>query len=448
MKNKVSIAFLIIFMSTIIFAQNKSSTDYFAQNGFGNPVVGNACEYYKGVTYVAYQGPLEDPYVAAYNHKTKTWSGPFKAGLSLLGKTPDKKTDNHGKPTLVIDSNGYIHLAFGGHGGTLEIGKNPLGNYHDGKQIHVVSKNPQDITSWKVADNISPFGTYSQFIKMDNNDLYLFYRHGAHRSNWVYQLSKDDGVTFSKPVSILKTKKTTGTQENPIIFDSWYIHFSKGLGNDIIAAYNYHVCKGPKHDGERHNAYYMRFDTDKTAWYNVKGEKLILPITKEHADIMTLVKNTGDLWTHNGISRVDPEGNPHITSYEGKHEGLIHGGAKEIKHYRWSGQEWMGGETNGLPIGAKGEMLIKSHTEISMLIGYKENNIGEVAWWKSTNGGKNFTKKEVLISQKGANFDLTNFIRHANIDAQILVASKNKSNLRNMFLIGDNGPVKRNVTKN
>ena len=70
---------------------------------FGNPVTGNAGEYYKGVTYVSYQGPLEDPYVAAYNHKTKTWVGPFKAGTSLMGKDKSRKTDNHGKPTLVID---------------------------------------------------------------------------------------------------------------------------------------------------------------------------------------------------------------------------------------------------------------------------------------------------------------------------------------------------------
>ena len=66
------------------------------------------------------------------------------------------------------------------------------------------------------------------------------------------------------------------------------LHFSKGQNNDVIVAYNYHVCKGPKHDGERHNVYYMRFDTDKNEWYNVKGEKLTLPITKEQADNKTL----------------------------------------------------------------------------------------------------------------------------------------------------------------
>ena len=64
--------------------------DYFTNNGYSN-TVGTmqhpAGEHYKGITYVAYQGPLEDPYVAAYDHAKDQWSGPFKAGDSILGKT-------------------------------------------------------------------------------------------------------------------------------------------------------------------------------------------------------------------------------------------------------------------------------------------------------------------------------------------------------------------------
>ena len=161
--------------------------DYFTDNGFSN-TIGTmqhpAGEHYKGVTYVAYQGPLEDPYVAAYNHATDEWSGPFKAGVSILGKVPGDEIDNHGKPAMVIDDAGYIHLFFGGHGGLPGHGTNTLGNTHKGRQIHVVSKKPQDISGWEVLDNISPFGTYNQTVKTDNGDIYLFYRHGAHRSDW------------------------------------------------------------------------------------------------------------------------------------------------------------------------------------------------------------------------------------------------------------------------
>ena len=47
--------------------------DYFSDNGYGNPVSTlqhPAAEHFNGVTYVAYSGPHEDPYVAAYVHAT------------------------------------------------------------------------------------------------------------------------------------------------------------------------------------------------------------------------------------------------------------------------------------------------------------------------------------------------------------------------------------------
>ena len=80
--------------------------DYFSDKGYGNAVKTlqhPAGEHYNGITYVAYQGPLEDPFVAAYIHATNKWIGPFKAGESVLGKNPDEEIDNHGKPAMIID---------------------------------------------------------------------------------------------------------------------------------------------------------------------------------------------------------------------------------------------------------------------------------------------------------------------------------------------------------
>ena len=182
--------FTIIASLSLMLSAAAQQVDYCANNAFGNPITGNCAEHYNGVTYIAYQGDLEDPYVIAYDHNKREWIGPYKAGVSTLGKTPNKKIDNHGKPSLVVDGEGYIHIAFGGHGGTPELGENKLGNYNGGKQIHARSKRPMDISEWEEVDNITPFGTYSQFVKMDNGDIYLFYRHGAHRSNWIYQVSR------------------------------------------------------------------------------------------------------------------------------------------------------------------------------------------------------------------------------------------------------------------
>lgn len=447
MKNLLSIMLLFLGSSLLYAQTDQKKVDYFSNNGFGNSVTGKAGEYYDGTTYVAYQGPLEDAYVAAYDHHSDTWIGPYKAGISALGKTLGKKIDNHGKPTLVVDSKGYIHLVFGGHGGTPDLGKNPLGNYHDGKQIHVVSKRPKDITEWEVVDNITPFGTYSQFLKMDNGDIYLFYRHGAHRSNWVYQVSKDDGRTFSPLVSIVLTKKIDGTEAHPVRNDSWYLDFNRGNANDIIVAFNYHLCKGPKHDGERHHAYYMKFDTDNNQWLNVKGEKLQLPITKELADEMALVRNTGARWTHNGMAAVDEQGVPHITSYEGPDDGSKHGGPKEIMHYYWTGTDW-GGDKVGLPTGAKGYLQASAAQEVSLLVQSRVNKRLEVAWWNSPNNGEAFKKEQVLLTEKRGALLISRMIRNAHPDARFIVAEKIKgSDYAKMYLLGGKGPVERLKTE-
>jgi len=429
---------------TQLSAQSTEATaeiDYFTNNAYSN-TVGTmqhpSGEYIEGVTYIAYQGPLEDPWVAAYDHAADKWSGPFKAGESIMGKTPDAKTDNHGKPALVVDGEGYIHLVFGGHGGLPIHGTNNLGNTHKGQQIHVVTKRPRDISEWEVLDNISPFGTYNQFVKMDNGDIYLFYRHGAHRSNWVYQLSTDNGRSFAPPVSILKTKPN---ESDPGVEDSWYAWFTNGQGNDIIATYNYHRCREPNHIGERHNAYYMVMDTDDHQWRNVQGENLSLPLTKGAADELTVVADTGELWTVRGATDLDPAGKPHVTIEAGEGMGLHHGGPKQTWHYRWTGDEWTGGGATELPIKSVGVIQVTSATDVGLLLGGSE-----VAWWHSTDGGKSFSKGETLIKRNRTRFSLTAMIRNAHPDARIVAAGNNnadKNDFRELYLLGDNGPVKR-----
>lgn len=426
--------------------------DYFADNGFGNAVAivqHPSGVYHKGITYVAYQGALEDPYVASYNHTTKEWKGPFKAGVSEMGKDPNRKKniDNHGKPALLIDDAGYIHIAFGGHGGMRKHGENPLGNHGYGKNLHAVSKKPLDISSWETLDNVSLFGTYSQFVKMDNGDIYLFYRHGAHRSDWVYQKSTDNGVTFKAPVSFLKHKRQTSIEAE----DSWYPWVSKGNGNDIIVAFDYHICRDRNnaqdargHIPERHNVYYMVFDTETGVWKNVKNEPLEMPLTKEMADKKALVKEIPSDWTFQGIAAVDSNDNPHVLILKGPDVGAKRSGLKRMQHFRWNGQKWLQNNTSNLPRG-DGDIAVKSATEVSLYLeSQTDNNVGEINRWDSFDGGASFKKSQTFLSRKNSGFVISTLIENPHPDARIIVGEKEEgSDFRKMYLLGDNGPIKR-----
>ena len=427
--------------------------DYFADNGFGNAVAivqHPSGVYHKGITYVAYQGALEDPYVASYNHKTKEWKGPFKAGVSEMGKDPNrqKKIDNHGKRAILIDAAGYIHIAFGGHGGSPSDGKNSLGNHHYGKNLHAVSKNPLDISTWETLDNISLFGTYSQFIKMDNGDIYLFYRHGAHRSNWVYQKSTDNGKTFEEPVSFLKHKRRTEIEAE----DSWYPWVSKGNGDDIIVAFDYHICRDNKNAQdargdipERHNVYYMVFDTKTGQWRNVINEPLAMPLTKEMADEKTLIKEIADDWTFQGVTDVDPNGNPYVGILVGPDIGESRSGSKRLQLFRWDGQEWLQSQNTDIPRG-NGDLDVKSIKEVSIYLETEtDDDIGEISRWDSFDGGNTFKKGSVLLNRKNSSFVISSLIDNPHPDARIIVGGKEKgTDFIKMYLLGDNGAIQRN----
>lgn len=477
--SKYLFAYLFVFCSAVFISscskkETKIFTPYFAENGYGEGVAvvqHPAGEYRDGVTYVAYQGPLEDPYVAAYDHANQTWHGPFKAGESVLGKDPTKKIDSHGKPTLIIDDLGYIHIFYGGHGGiTDKHGVNPLGDAHSGENKHSVSAKPLDISTWEYLDNVSPYGTYNQAVKMDNGDVYLFYRHGAHRSDWVYQKSTDHGRSFEEPVSFLKHKRR---DDMPGV-DSWYAYVAEGLNDDIVVGFDYHYCwdrGAPRnnrggHSTERKNLYYMRWNTSENTWYNVEGEVLDIPLTKEQADAKTLVVNTQDKWTFNGSTKVDENGVPHVAAYIGDDIGWQIGGPKKASYFRWTGDAWEGNFDSGLPIG-RGDFL-SSGEQVRFLLSGVDESVDRtvVRWWESHDGGLHFHAGEELLrfgeyrvendpSQQGArpkslsNLDspgsaASSFIRNAHPDARIIIAEKPEgTDFRRMYLVGDSGPIPR-----
>ncbi len=417
------------------------TVDYFATNGFGKPVSTlqhPAGEYFNGVTYLAYQGPHEDPYVCAFNHSTGVWNGPVCAGTSALGKTPEptdsEEIDNHGRPSLIVDRQGYIHLFFGGHGGNPEFGTNPLGRHGKGRQSHAVSKKPGDISAWEILDNISPFGTYSQLIKMSNGDIFLFYRHGSHRSDWVYQKSTDDARTFSSPVSILKHKPQEG---NPAVYDSWYAWFQEGSDNTIYASFNYHHCANPGHSSLRLNAYVMKMNVEDEQWENVSGEKLSMPLTKESADKMAIIPQTKGEKTRLGTIKLDYEGNPHTYF---RQSGKLH-------YYRWNGEAWMAIQIPDMNVKFNdADFLIEGAETARIISSQQRDDLNEIFWWNTKDGGGTWEKGKPLMEANDAKYSISAMIRNAHADARVIIAeipTNPPSVMSKLYLLGDTGLVQR-----
>lgn len=263
---------------------------YFTDNLAGNPHTG----WHKLVgdkVYIVYQGYLTDPYVASYDLKTKQWDGPYKAGHSTLSKG-ERKIDSHGRPIIEVDSQGYIHIVFGGHGGEREDGLNPYSidtPHAGGRMLHVVSAKPYDLSQFIEKDDISPFASYTKSFKMGNGDIYFFTRGGTHKSPWLYYKMKNGSQTFEPPVVMTLP---TPQKDNPIYVDTHYITPQKVSDTEIVITSLWHACNfyevHDKTNYGRLNLYYMSLDTTDDTFYNVEGKKLPIPLTLASTNKYTL----------------------------------------------------------------------------------------------------------------------------------------------------------------
>jgi len=402
--------------------------DYFAENGDTavtlkqHPSIASS----GNKTYVAYQGPSEDAYVCSYDHVTGVWDGPVLAGTSLM-----RDGDGHGKPTIAVDDAGYVHIVFGGHGGhdglpgdyRLYAYGNPPATEKCGKQTHMRSDSPNDISSWTempdTSGHISGHGTYSQLIKMDDGDMYLFYRHGRHRSDWTYQRSTDNGLTWEKEVIIMDCIPAGDR------YESWYMWFGKTPNDTITCAYAFHDHGEP--EGNHENLYYMKMNCSDHSWANAAGSPLSMPLVKAAADAQTLAYNSSGVEVRDELVRLDPNGKPWM---------LFSWDNDQIACVRWTGSAWTA------PIGIDGSMgnasadlIILSATSAKLIMsGEKQNRKKSVSWYETNDSGANWQWTFDLFTETSGR-RIGSLYLDGHSDAQLLLGGAGGL----MYLYGESG---------
>jgi len=240
-----------------------------------------------GFTYIAYQGPGYDPYVAVYDEAGGYWRAPQRVGLNPLF------LDAHGAPALYFDQEGALHAIYGSHWSEMR---------------HVKMETPGDIYNWVEAPSVTTRGTYPQAIE-DATNTALFYRADQH--HWVMHHSEEPTDTFSEPVRILEADA-----EN-----AFYADFSKGPTGKIHAAWVRMDRQGAPTDIQsRFDAFYAYRDTDGK-WYNAASEEVTLPITPDKANDKCLVYTSRRGATNEITVREDITGAPCVLFLSGEGEG-------------------------------------------------------------------------------------------------------------------------------
>ena len=91
-------------------------------------------------------------------------------------------------------------------------------------------------------------------------------------------------------------------------------------------------------------------------------------------------------------------------------------------------------------------MEVTSAKEVSIYLESETNDdIGEISRWDSFDGGASFKKNKVFLSKENSGFVISALIDNPHPDARIIIGQKEEgSDFRKMYLLGDNGPIKRN----
>jgi putative cell wall-binding protein len=227
------------------------------------------------VTYLAYEGPGFDPYVAAYDDATGQWSGPVRAGSNPLS------LDAHGAPALFADADGYLHLFYGSHFTPMK---------------QVVSLEPGSIDAWEEVDSPSGDATYPQPIQLPDGRLLLFFRQGgSDYYGWVFRTSRDGGRTWDDGFSTVLAGAANG----------WYAHFASGAGGIVHCAFTRYDPNSSETYLGRRNLYYIWRDRFGT-WRNVHGDPVTIPVTKTTADEECGVYDSGAASVNEVVVKDDP----------------------------------------------------------------------------------------------------------------------------------------------
>lgn len=275
-------------------AASALDTPYFAWNAGQSALVGHVANQPQAVragdfTFIAYQGPWLDPWVAAYDWRTRTWSGPYRAGTNA------HTWDTHGAPAVSADASGYVHVFFGPHHQPLR---------------HVRSAQPWRVDRWVELPTLGAKTTYPELTRTSATSTVLFYRslNGTNELDWVMRESADGGSTFGPERELFDVDNGW----------AYYCTFREGPSGTIDVAWvrTDFVERYEQGTWSRYHVFFASRDASGT-WFDAHGAPLSLPISMSTVWSRCLVANTGTEYANIPVPGRTPSGAPCVMWLQG-----------------------------------------------------------------------------------------------------------------------------------
>ncbi len=217
-------------------------------------------------------------------HGSKEW---------ILKRTAYKgnATDAHNSISIMVDGDGYLHVAWDHHNNTLRYCKSTApGSLDMTEKITMTGKLENSVS-------------YPEFYKMPGGDLLFFYRDGGSgRGNLVinrYSIATKQWTQLHSNLIDGEGKRNAYwqacTDSKGIIHISWVWRESPDVAS------NHDMCYARSNDGG-------------VTWEKSTGEKYTLPVTASNAEYALRIPQNSELINQTSMF-ADNKGDPYIASY-------------------------------------------------------------------------------------------------------------------------------------
>lgn len=268
--------------------------------------------------------------------------------------------DAHNSISIMIDGDGYLHMAWDHHGDTL--------NYAKGIQSG----------SLEMTDRIQMTGTeidvtYPEFFKMPSGDLLFFYRSGiSGRGNLVinrYDLRNRQWERVQDVLISGEDKRNAYWQT--FVDANGSIHISWVWRETWDVETNHDLSYAKSKDGGK-------------TWMNSKGEVYDLPITLSSAEVIAEIPQNSELINQTSMY-ADEKGRPYIATYWKEEEDV----APQFRLVYQDEEGWhttqvgkrildfslSGGGTKKIPI-SRPQIMVSSGENPTVYIVYRDDERG------------------------------------------------------------------------
>ncbi|KQM71435.1 neuraminidase [Pedobacter sp. Leaf216] len=273
----------------ISVAQN-AQLSTIAGNGWANNSVNtvifrkNALVTFKGFQYAAYYDSAQHVVLAKRKSGTANW-------ITQTTLYKGDATDAHKSISIMVDGDGFLHIAWGQHNNNLNYAKSVSAGL-------LTLGNKQPMLSVK-ENKVS----YPEFYKLANGDLLFFYRDGG----------SGNGNLMINRYS-LQTKKWTRVQDGMINGEgerNAYWQVAVDLVGTIHLSW---VWRESPDVASNHDLCYAKSTDGGLTWLKSTGEKYAMPITATNAEYALKIPQKSELINQTSMF-ADAKGNVFIAGY-------------------------------------------------------------------------------------------------------------------------------------